>query len=124
MEGSKETSPALFTHYWRRVRRLTRLLLTVWALLVMVVVVGGPSIDIAVYGVPLAYWLISSLLLPGFLVLVLFYAWRMDVIESATMENSNECLNLEAAPQQNTSRPDSGDSKDEAQSARSDDPSR
>lgn len=100
--------------YWQDVRRLTLRILLVWALLVLVVVLAAPALSLTVFGIPLGYWLISSFLLPSFLILIVYYAWRMDRLESATMENSNECLN-QVDPQNKSETGDfkAGDAKNE-----------
>ncbi|WP_370262210.1 DUF4212 domain-containing protein [Limnobacter sp.] len=68
--------------YWQRVRRITGGLLLVWMLLILGIVLFVPQLHIHVYGVPLTYWLISTVLLISFLGLVICYAWRMDRLES------------------------------------------
>ncbi|MDX1669442.1 MAG: DUF4212 domain-containing protein, partial [Limnobacter sp.] len=72
-----------------------------------------------VFGIPLGYWLISSTLLPSFLILVVYYAVRMDQLESSTIEDSNERLNssdLGSTKQQGGS--EAGDTPHESQSQR------
>jgi len=72
----------LETEYWRQVKRITWRLLVVWIALILSVVLFIPRLGITVYGVPLTYWVISSVLLLSFLGLVACYAWRMDRLES------------------------------------------
>ncbi|MBU0542780.1 MAG: DUF4212 domain-containing protein [Gammaproteobacteria bacterium] len=67
--------------YWRQVKRITWRLLVVWIALILSVVLFIPQLGITVYGVPLTYWVISSVLLLSFLGLVACYAWRMDRLE-------------------------------------------
>lgn len=79
--------------YWQAVRRLTMRILSVWVLIILGVVLVVPRLEITVFGMPLAYWLISSLLLIAFLVLVAFYAWSMDRIElefKRSVENNHD----------------------------------
>ena len=52
-----------------------------WVALILCVVVFLPLLGITVYGVPLSYWGISSVLLLSFLGLVACYAWFMDRLE-------------------------------------------
>ena len=73
---------ALESEYWQQVRRITWQLFGVWVTLILSVVVLVPMLGVSVYGVPLSYWLISSVLLISFLCLVACYAWRMDRLES------------------------------------------
>lgn len=68
--------------YWQQVKRITGRLLAVWIALILIVVLFIPQLGITVYGVPLTYWVISSVLLLSFLGLVACYAWRMDRLES------------------------------------------
>ncbi|VWX34728.1 conserved hypothetical protein [Limnobacter sp. 130] len=72
----------LETEYWRQVKRITWRLLVVWIALILSVVLFIPRLGITVYGVPLTYWVISSVLLLSFFGLVACYAWRMDRLES------------------------------------------
>ncbi|HEX4917734.1 MAG TPA: sodium/substrate symporter small subunit [Limnobacter sp.] len=77
--------------YWQRVKRITWRLLAVWVLLILGIVILVPRLGIHVYGIPLTYWLISSVLLISFLGLVICYAWHMDRLESKfkrAVENS------------------------------------
>ena len=74
------TTP-LENEYWRQVKRITWHLLGVWVALILSVVLFIPQLGITVYGVPLSYWVISSVLLLSFLGLVACYAWRMDRLE-------------------------------------------
>ncbi|HEX4879358.1 MAG TPA: sodium/substrate symporter small subunit [Limnobacter sp.] len=74
--------------YWQRVKRITRRLLAVWVLLILGVVLLVPRLGIEVYGVPLTYWLISSVLLLTFLGLVALYAWQMDRLDAGITEPS------------------------------------
>jgi|GEM_PF-917096 len=71
----------LENEYWRQVKRITWRLLAVWIALILSVVLFIPQLGITVYGVPLTYWVISSVLLLSFLGLVACYAWRMDRLE-------------------------------------------
>jgi putative solute:sodium symporter small subunit len=71
----------LQNEYWRQVKRITWRLLGVWIVLILVVVLLVPQLGITVYGVPLSYWVISSVLLLSFLGLVACYAWSMDRLE-------------------------------------------
>lgn len=80
MKGSQPTP--LEQDYWRQVKRITWQLLGVWIVLILSVVLFIPQLGITVYGVPLTYWVISSVLLLSFLALVACYAWRMDRLES------------------------------------------
>jgi putative solute:sodium symporter small subunit len=78
----KRTQPTpLENEYWRQVKRITWPLLGVWVALILSVVLFIPYLGITVYGVPLSYWVISSVLLVSFLALVACYAWRMDRLE-------------------------------------------
>ncbi|BET27473.1 putative solute:sodium symporter small subunit [Limnobacter thiooxidans] len=79
MKNSPPT--ALETAYWRQVKQITWRLLGVWIALILSIVLFIPQLGITVYGVPLTYWVISSLLLLSFLGLVACYAWRMDRLE-------------------------------------------
>ncbi len=79
MKNSQPTP--LENEYWRQVKRITRRLLVVWIGLILGVVLFIPQLGITVYGVPLTYWVISSVLLLSFLGLVACYAWRMDRLE-------------------------------------------
>ncbi|MEQ9105952.1 MAG: DUF4212 domain-containing protein [Limnobacter sp.] len=74
------TTP-LENEYWRQVKRITWRLLGVWVALILSVVLFIPLLGITVYGVPLSYWVISSVLLLSFLGLVACYAWFMDRLE-------------------------------------------
>ena len=71
----------LENEYWRQVKQLTWRLLGVWVALILSVVLFIPQLGITVYGVPLSYWVISSVLLLSFLGLVACYAWCMDRLE-------------------------------------------
>ncbi|WP_341237676.1 DUF4212 domain-containing protein [uncultured Limnobacter sp.] len=85
----------LETEYWRQVKRITWRLLVVWIALILSVVLFIPRLGITVYGVPLTYWVISSVLLLSFLGLVACYAWRMDRLESRfkrAVENNRNYL--------------------------------
>jgi putative solute:sodium symporter small subunit len=78
-------------HYWQQVRRITWQLFGIWVFLILGVVVVVPRLGLSIYGVPLSYWMISSVLLLSFLCLVACYAWRMDRLESKfkrAVENS------------------------------------
>jgi putative solute:sodium symporter small subunit len=78
----KNSQPTpLENEYWRQVKRITGRLLLVWIALILSVVLFIPQLGITVYGVPLTYWVISSVLLLSFLGLVACYAWRMDRLE-------------------------------------------
>lgn len=77
---SQQPTP-LEKDYWRQVKRITWCLLAIWIALILSVVVFIPQLGITVYGVPLTYWIISSVLLLSFLGLVACYAWRMDRLE-------------------------------------------
>jgi putative solute:sodium symporter small subunit len=78
----KNSQPTpLENEYWRQVKRITGRLLLVWIALILGVVLFIPQLGITVYGVPLTYWVISSVLLLSFLGLVACYAWRMDRLE-------------------------------------------
>ena len=79
MKNSQPTP--LENEYWRQVKRITGRLLLVWIALILGVVLFIPQLGITVYGVPLTYWVISSVLLLSFLGLVACYAWRMDRLE-------------------------------------------
>ena len=79
MKNSQPTP--LENEYWRQVKRITGRLLLVWIALILSVVLFIPQLGITVYGVPLTYWVISSVLLLSFLGLVACYAWRMDRLE-------------------------------------------
>jgi putative solute:sodium symporter small subunit len=76
--------------YWARVRKLTYRVLMVWVVLVFSVVLVAPVLSATVFGIPLSYWLISAFLLPGFLILIVYYAWRMDRLESNIMNSQNK----------------------------------
>lgn len=85
----------LENEYWRHVKRITRRLLVVWIGLILGVVLFIPQLGITVYGVPLTYWVISSVLLLSFLGLVACYAWRMDRLElkfKRAVENNRNYL--------------------------------
>lgn len=73
--------------YWLRVRRLTFRLLAVWITLILGVVLIPPLFKFTLFGVPLTYGLISSVLLLSFLLLVIVFARRMDQLES---NNNND----------------------------------
>ncbi len=79
MNNGQPTS--LETAYWRQVKQITWRLLGVWIVLILSVVLLIPQLGITIYGVPLTYWVISSVLLLSFLGLVACYAWRMDRLE-------------------------------------------
>jgi putative solute:sodium symporter small subunit len=79
--------------YWRRVKQITWRLLGVWIALILGIVLLTPQFGLTVYGVPLTYWVISSVLLLSFLGLVACYAWRMDRLElkfKRAVENSRD----------------------------------
>lgn len=78
---NKPHQTPLESEYWRQVKRITWRLLGVWIVLILSVVLFIPRLGITVYGVPLTYWVISSVLLLSFLGLVACYAWRMDRLE-------------------------------------------
>ncbi|MGV3468955.1 DUF4212 domain-containing protein [Limnobacter sp.] len=91
---SPQATP-LENEYWRQVKRITRRLLVVWIGLILGVVLFIPQLGITVYGVPLTYWVISSVLLLSFLGLVACYAWRMDRLElkfKRAVENNRNYL--------------------------------
>lgn len=107
MSLDTQQNPISPSKYWISTRTLTFRILIVWFVLVFFVVLAAPGLSVTVFGIPLGYWLISSFLLPSFLVLIVYYAWRMDRLESDTMKNSNECLNS-ADPQ---NKPETGSLK-------------
>jgi len=79
----KNAAPtSLETAYWRHVKQITWRLLGVWIASILSIVLFIPQFGITVYGVPLTYWVISSVLLLSFLALVACYAWQMDRLES------------------------------------------
>ena len=87
-----QTTP-LEKDYWQQVKQITWRLLGVWIALILAVVLFIPQLRITVYGVPLTYWIISSVLLLSFLGLVACYAHRMDRLESKfkrAVENSRQ----------------------------------
>ncbi|HEX5485276.1 MAG TPA: sodium/substrate symporter small subunit [Limnobacter sp.] len=73
--------------YWARVRRLTFRLLSIWIALILGVVLVPPFFKFTLFGVPLTYGLISSVLLLSFLLLVIVFARGMDQLES---NNNNQ----------------------------------
>lgn len=97
----QELRSAFYSPYWLKTRALTRLLLGLWVLVLLLFVVLGPRIDANWLGVPVAYWLITAVMLPIFLFLVAYYAFKMDTLDrqasSGMTEDGNQKLQSAAS---------------------------
>lgn len=71
----------LYTPYWNSVKQLTWKVLVFWVVSILAAVLLSPMIKLQVFGIPLAYWLISGVLLLGFLGAVAYFSWQMDRLE-------------------------------------------
>lgn len=83
-----EQSP-LYSPYWNAVKQLTWKVLAFWVVSILAAVLLSPMIKMQVFGIPLAYWLISGVLLLGFLGAVAYFAWQMDRLEEGEHRNSS-----------------------------------
>ncbi|MDH4396368.1 MAG: DUF4212 domain-containing protein [Limnobacter sp.] len=80
MNTKPDQSP-LYSPYWNAVKQLTWKVLVFWVVSILAAVLLSPMIKLQVFGIPLAYWLISGVLLLGFLGAVAYFAWQMDRLE-------------------------------------------
>lgn len=76
-----EEQDLLYSPYWNSVKQLTWKVLAFWVVSILAAVLLSPMIKMQVFGIPLAYWLISGVLLLGFLGAVAYFAWEMDRLE-------------------------------------------
>jgi putative solute:sodium symporter small subunit len=63
--------------HWRATRRLTGLLLLIWAGLTFGVVFYARSLSFSFFGWPFSFWAAAQGLMGLFLALVVLYAWLM-----------------------------------------------
>jgi putative solute:sodium symporter small subunit len=86
MTQNDDQSP-LYSPYWNAVKQLTWKVLTFWVVSILAAVLLSPMIKMQVFGIPLAYWLISGVLLLSFLGAVAYFAWQMDRLEEQNVDS-------------------------------------
>lgn len=94
-----KTRPApLHSPYWLAVRSITARVIIIWLALIFLTVFVVPLLGITVAGVSLTYWLISSVLLLGFVGLVAYYSFRMDKLESEMYRQQTNQADIDTDP--------------------------
>jgi putative solute:sodium symporter small subunit len=69
--------------YWKKNTRLIKVLLVIWALvsLVAAIILAKPLSEVQFFGVPLAFWFAQQGSIIIFLILIFYYAKRMDKLD-------------------------------------------
>ena len=78
------------TAYWRRTLRLTVILLLLWFGITLGVGLMGPTLDFNFFGWPFGFWATTQGALGAYLLIVWYYAWAMNRIDSAEGDRSND----------------------------------
>lgn len=81
--------------YWRKNITLIRNLLIIWALvsLVLPIVLGKPLANVSFFGVSFSFWLAHQGSIIVFIILIFYYAVKMDRLEQEYTEeikNAND----------------------------------
>jgi putative solute:sodium symporter small subunit len=67
--------------YWRRTRRLTVVLLVLWWAVTFVVGFFARELDFNFFGWPFSFWVAAQGAPLVYVVIVAFYAWKMDRLD-------------------------------------------
>ncbi|WLD91630.1 DUF4212 domain-containing protein [Alkalihalobacillus sp. AL-G] len=82
MAGQQETTRKQ-QEYWKKNIRLIRTLLVIWALvsLVAAIILAVPLSKVQFFGVPLSFWFAQQGSILIFLILIFYYAKKMDKLD-------------------------------------------
>ncbi len=68
--------------YWQRTRRLTMILIGIWASVTFVVIFFARELSgLNLFGWPLSFYMAAQGLVVGYLLLIAFYVWAMQRLD-------------------------------------------
>ncbi|WP_257346929.1 DUF4212 domain-containing protein [Pseudalkalibacillus decolorationis] len=83
MADQQHDTTRMQQEYWKKNTRLIQILLMIWALvsLVAAIVLAVPLSKVQFFGVPLSFWFAQQGSIIIFLILIFYYAKKMDKLD-------------------------------------------